>query len=73
MPSTTNLEGQEIVDAPGKNDNASMPEQVKRPNPWRRRMMKKMMMMIMVVVVVVILTHKPGQRDLSQIEPTRWF
>jgi hypothetical protein len=35
MPSTTNLEGEEIVDAPGKYGNASMPEQVKRPNPWR--------------------------------------
>jgi hypothetical protein len=41
-PSTTNLEGEEIVDAVGKDGNASMPEQVKRPNPWRRR--KKMMM-----------------------------
>ena len=28
--------------APGKDDNASMPEQVKRPNPW-------MMMMMMIV------------------------
>jgi hypothetical protein len=34
-PSTTNLEGEEIVVAPGKDGNASMPEQVKRPNPWR--------------------------------------
>jgi hypothetical protein len=43
-PSTTNLEEEEIVDAPGKDGNASMPEQVKRPNPWR-----KMMMMMMTV------------------------
>jgi len=42
-PSTTNLEEEEIVDAPGNDGNASMPEQVKRPNPWR----KVMMMMIM--------------------------
>jgi len=28
-PSTTNLEEEEIVDAPGKNGIASMPEQVK--------------------------------------------
>jgi len=41
-PSTTNLEEEDIVDAPGNDGNASMPEQVKRPNPWR-----KMMMMIM--------------------------
>jgi hypothetical protein len=42
-PSTTNLEGEEIVDAPGNDGNASMPEQVKRPNPW----MMMMMMMIL--------------------------
>jgi hypothetical protein len=39
MPSTTNLVGKEIVDAQGKDGNASMPEQVKRPNPWRKMMM----------------------------------
>jgi hypothetical protein len=38
-PSTTNLEEEEIVDAPGKDGNASMQEQVKRPNPWRKKMM----------------------------------
>ena len=43
-PSTVNLEEEEIVDAPGNDDNASMPEQIKRPNPWRKMMM--MMMMI---------------------------
>jgi len=41
-PSTTNLEEEEIVDAPGNDGNASMPEQVNRPNPRR-----KMMMMIL--------------------------
>ena len=30
---------------PGKDGNASMPEQVKRPNPW-----KKMMMMMMMIL-----------------------
>jgi hypothetical protein len=39
MPSATNLEEEEIVDAPGNNGNASMPEQVKRPNPWMMMMM----------------------------------
>jgi hypothetical protein len=43
-PSTTNLEAEEIVDAPGNDGNASTPEQVKRPNPWRKK--KKMMMMM---------------------------
>jgi len=27
------------VDAPGNDGNASMPEQVKRPNPWRKMLM----------------------------------
>jgi len=39
-PSTTNPEDEEIVEAPGKDGNASMPEQVKRPNPWRKIMKK---------------------------------
>jgi hypothetical protein len=30
---------EEVVDAPGKDGKASMPEQVKRPNPWRKMMM----------------------------------
>jgi hypothetical protein len=38
-PLTTNPEGEEIVDAVGEDGNASMPEQVKRPNPWRKMMM----------------------------------
>jgi hypothetical protein len=38
-PSTTNLEEEEIVDSPGNDGNESMPEQVKRPNPWRKMMM----------------------------------
>ena len=38
-PSATNLEEEETVDAPGNDGNASMPEQVKRPNPWRKMMM----------------------------------
>ena len=35
---TTNLEEEEIVDVLGNDGNASMPEQVKRPNPWRKMM-----------------------------------
>jgi hypothetical protein len=42
-PSTTNLEGEEIVDAPGNVGNALMPEHVKRPNPWMMMMMMMMM------------------------------
>ena len=44
--STTNLEEEEIADAPGNDGNASMPEQVKRPNPSMMMMMKMMTMMI---------------------------
>ena len=36
--STTNLE-EGTVDAPGNDGNVSMPEQVKRHNPWRTTMM----------------------------------
>jgi hypothetical protein len=39
MSSTTDHEGEEIVEAPGKDGNASMPEQVKRPNACRKMMM----------------------------------
>jgi len=39
--SNTNLEEEEIVDAPRNDGNASMPEQVKRLNPWRKMMMMK--------------------------------
>jgi hypothetical protein len=41
MPSTTNLEGEEIVDTPEKDGNMSLPEQVKRPNPSRKVIMLK--------------------------------
>jgi hypothetical protein len=41
-PSTTNLEEEEIVDTLGNDGNASMPEQVNRPNPWRKKMMMMM-------------------------------
>jgi len=41
-PSTTNLEEEDIVDALGNDGNASMPEQVKRPNPWKKKKKKKM-------------------------------
>jgi len=40
---TTNLEEEETVDVPGNDGNASMTEQVKRPNPWRKMMMMMMM------------------------------
>ena len=46
IPSTTNLEKEEIVDVPGNDGNASMPEQVKRLNPWKKMMMMMKMMMI---------------------------
>jgi hypothetical protein len=49
-PSTTNLHEEEIVDAPGNDGKASMPEQVKRPNPW-----KNMMMTITYIVVQVFI------------------
>jgi len=47
--STTNLVEEEIVDAVRNHGNASLPEQVKRPNPWRKMMMKMMVMMMMMI------------------------
>jgi len=47
-PSTTNPEDEEIVDAPGKDGNASMSEQVKRPYPLR-----KMMKIIQICVIAI--------------------
>ena len=44
-PSTTKPVDEETVDAPGDVGKASMPGQVKRPNPWGRRRKKKKMMM----------------------------
>ena len=41
-----NLVEEEIVEDPGSDGNASMPEQVNRPNPWRKMMMMIMMMMM---------------------------
>jgi hypothetical protein len=43
-PSNVNLEEEEIVDDLRNDGNASMPEEVKRPNPWetnRKRKKKK--------------------------------
>jgi len=43
------MQEEETVDAPGNDGNASMPEQVKRPNPW---MMMMMMMMVLVLTTL---------------------
>ena len=57
-PATRNLGGEEIMDAPGNDGNASMREQVKRPNPWRKMMMMMMMMkMMMMMMKSVVLTE----------------
>jgi hypothetical protein len=52
-PTTTNLEEQEIVDALRSEGNMSTPEQVNRPNPWRKKMMMMILMMINVLIVRV--------------------
>jgi hypothetical protein len=38
-PSNTNLEEEDTVDATRNDGNAAMPQQVKRPNPWRKMRM----------------------------------
>jgi t-SNARE complex subunit (syntaxin) len=47
-PSAINLEEEEIVDAPGNDGNASMPEQVKRPNSWRK-------IIIYIIIIIIII------------------
>ena len=56
-PSTKNLEEEEIVDAPGNDGNASMPDRFKRPNPWRKMMMMMMMTFLFGVFRVVETGH----------------
>jgi len=64
-PSTTNLEEEDIVDAPGNNGIASMPEQVKRPNPWRKMMMMMYVFMNLhpVAAEVVQCEQKDGRME----------
>jgi len=45
---------EEIEDALGNDGNMSMPEQVSRPNPWRKMMVMMMMMMIFLMSYVII-------------------
>jgi len=46
---------------PGNDGNASMPEQVKRPNPWRKKMMMLMMTNYKLLHVdLMILYHQAG-------------
>ena len=49
-PSNTNLEDEEIADAPGNDGNASMPEQVRRPNPWRK------IIIIIIIIIIIYIT-----------------
>jgi hypothetical protein len=49
--------GEEIVDAPGKDGNASMPQQIKRPNPWRKTTTMMIMMMMMILVLSVFISN----------------
>jgi hypothetical protein len=51
--STTNLEEEDIVDALGNDCNASMPEQVNRPNP-RRKMLMMMLQIVLYFIALII-------------------
>ena len=46
------------MDAPGNDGNASMPEQVKRPNPWRK---------IIIIIVIVIIVPRDDEHNYSVI------
>ena len=62
-PSTTNLEDEETVDVPGNDGRASMPEQVKRPNPWRK------MVTVLMIVVVPFRIQRAMMEDTSIVNP----
>jgi hypothetical protein len=67
MPSTTNLEGEKIVDSPGKDGNTSMPEQVKRPNPWRKMMMTILHIIPLTICYCYTSLNKPAVFFLAVI------
>ena len=50
-PSNMNLKEEEIVDALRNDGNASIPEQVKRSNPWKKKKKKKKKMMMMMMMI----------------------
>ena len=62
--STTNLEEEETVDAPGNDGNASMPEQVKRPNPWRKMMMMMMLVFIFLPDILVDVLRRQNYKKM---------
>ena len=45
--------GRKIVDALGNDGNASMPEEVKRPDPWKKKKKKKKKMMMMMMMSII--------------------
>jgi hypothetical protein len=42
------------VGAPGNDGNASIPEQVKRPKPWKKKKKKKKKMMMMMMMMMTM-------------------
>ena len=52
-PDCRNLEEEEFVDDLRNDGNASMPEQVKRPNPWKKKKKTMMMMMMMMNKIAI--------------------
>ena len=68
-PSTTGLVEDEIVDALGNDVNASMPEQVNRPNPWRKMMMMMMTMLNFVLRRVYSLSQNGFSTECDILLP----
>ena len=46
--------GRRIVADPGNDGNASMPEQVKRPNPWRK-----------IIIIIIIISSSSSSSSTS--------
>jgi hypothetical protein len=66
-PSNTNLKEEEIVDTPGNDGNASMPEQAKRPKPWKKKKKKKKLMMMIFGIVSYLCGSKRYRQELRKI------
>ena len=58
------------MDAPGNDGNASMSEQVKRPNPWKKKKKKKMMMMMVNQVYLVQEIGCPVSQAVGRLSGT---
>ena len=49
-----NLKEVEMVDALENDGNASVPEQVKRPNPWEKEVMMNFLLLLLLLLLILL-------------------